>query len=281
MKVQILIENTTNSNLIAEHGLSIFIEYKDKKILLDAGTTSAFIDNAKNMGVDISSADFCVLSHGHYDHSGGFAEYLRQNPTKKVYAMKAITDEYYSASGGNIHPIGVPKEVYPEYKENFILLDEATKLGDEIYVIPHKNCSELEKIGARAKLYKKVEGEYGPDDFSHELSLVFDTDEGLVIFNSCSHSGIVNIIEEVKEYFGNDKKVRAFFGGLHMKGKCGDEEICTFSESEIESIVKYLRDNNVERLYTGHCTGMVGYELIKKYKGENVEYIFTGKEIVM
>ena len=75
MKVQILIENTTNSNLIAEHGLSIFIEYKDKKILLDAGTTSAFIDNAKNMGVDISSADFCVLSHGHYDQSGGFAEY--------------------------------------------------------------------------------------------------------------------------------------------------------------------------------------------------------------
>ena len=72
-----------------------------------------------------------------------------------------------------------------------------------------------------------------------------------------------------KEYFGNDKKVRAFFGGLHMKGKSGDKEICTFSESEIESIVKYLRDNNVERLYTGHCTGMVGYELIKKYKGEN------------
>ena len=148
-------------------------------------------------------------------------------------------------------------------------------------MIPHKNCSELEKIGARAKLYKKVEGEYGPDDFSHELSLVFDTDEGLVIFNSCSHSGIVNIIDEVKDYFGNDKKVRAFFGGLHMKGKSGDKEICTFSESEIESIVKYLRDNNVERLYTGHCTGMVGYELIKKYMGENVEYIFTGKEIVM
>ena len=105
MKVQILVENTTNSNLIAEHGLSIFIEYNDKKILLDAGTTSAFIDNAEKMNVDISKVDFCVLSHGHYDHSGGFAEYLRQNPTKKVYAMKAITDEYYSASGGIYIPL--------------------------------------------------------------------------------------------------------------------------------------------------------------------------------
>lgn len=281
MKVQILIENTTNSNLIAEHGLSIFIEYNDKKILLDTGTTSAFIDNAEKMGIDIGKADFCVLSHGHYDHSGGFAEYLKNNPDKKIYAMKTITDDYYSASGGNIHPIGVPKDVYPAYKENFVLLDEATKLAEGIYVMPHKNCDELEKIAARAKLYKKVEGEYGPDDFSHELSLVFDTEEGLVIFNSCSHSGIVNIIEEVKDYFGLDKKVRAFIGGLHMKGKSGDREICISSEMEIERIVEYLKNNNVEKLYTGHCTGMVGYELIKKYMGENIEYISTGSEIIL
>ena len=281
MKVQILIENTTNSSLIAEHGLSIFIEYNDKKILLDAGTTSAFIDNAEKMGVDISKADFCVLSHGHYDHSGGFAEYLKKNLDKKIYAMKTITDDYYSASGGNIHPIGVPKDVYPAYKENFVLLDEAAKLVDGIYVIPHKSCDQLEKIAARAKLYKRVEGEYGPDDFSHELSLVFDTEDGLVIFNSCSHSGIVNIIKEVKDYFGSDKKVSAFFGGLHMKGKSGDKEICTFSEDEIQRIVNYLKENNVEKLYTGHCTGMVGYELIKKYMGENVEYISTGNEIFL
>ena len=281
MKVQILIENTTNSSLIAEHGLSIFIEYNDKKILLDAGTTSSFMDNAEKMNVDISKADFCVLSHGHYDHSGGFAKYLGQNPSKKIYAMKTITDDYYSASGGSIHPIGVPKDVYPAYKENFVLLDEATKLVEGIYVIPHKDCSELESIGAKAKLYKKIEGEYTPDDFSHELSLVFDTEEGLVIFNSCSHSGIMNIIEEVKDYFGLDKKVRAFIGGLHMKGKSGDKEICTFSEDEIQIIVNYLKENNVEKLYTGHCTGMAGYELIKKHLGENIEYISAGNEIIL
>lgn len=281
MKIQILIENTTNSNLIAEHGLSIFIEYNDKKILLDAGTTSTFIDNAEKMDVDISKAEFCVLSHGHYDHSGGFAEYLRQNPDKRIYAMKTITDDYYSASGGSIHPIGVPKDVYPAYKENFVLLDEVTKLAEGMYLIPHKDCGELEKIGARAKLYKKVEGEYTPDDFNHEVSLVFDTEAGLVIFNSCSHSGIVNIIDEVKEYFGQDKEVAAFIGGLHMKGKSGEKEICTFSENEIEEMAKYLEKNGVKKLYTGHCTGMIGYELIKKYMGEKVEYIYTGRELAI
>ena len=281
MKIHVLIENTTKSELVAEHGLSIFIEYNDKKILLDAGTTSTFIDNAKKMDVDISVADFCVLSHGHYDHSGGFAEYLRQNPRKKVYAMETIVDEYYSASGGEIHPIGVPEDVYPVYKDNFILLNQITKLAEGIYVIPHKKIERLSKSGERAKLYKKIDDEYRPDDFSHELSLVFDTEAGLVIFNSCSHSGIVNIIDEVKEYFGQGKEVAAFIGGLHMKGKSGEKEICTFSENEIEEMTKYLEKNSVKKLYTGHCTGMVGYELIKKYIGEKVEYIYTGRELTI
>jgi len=73
--------------------------------------------------------------------------------------------------------------------------------------------------------------------------------------------------------------VYAFFGGLHMKGKKDDKEICTFSEEEIQRMVEYLKQNGLNKLYTGHCTGLVGYELIKKYMGENVEYLMTGREI--
>ncbi len=286
MKVQVLIENTiessNNTNLKQEHGLSIFIKYKDKKILLDAGTTSAFMENAKNMDVDIENADFCVLSHGHYDHSGGFAKYLEENHNKKVYAMKTSIEEYYSGSGGHIHEIGVPKEVYPKYKDNFILIDEAfvdkgVEISEGIFIIPH-NTKGLEKIGERAKLYKKVDDDYVPDDFSHELSLVFDTEKGLVVFNSCSHSGIINTMEEIKKYFGN-RAIYAFFGGLHMKGMKDNVEICTFSEAEIEGMADYLKQNGLTKLYTGHCTGLVGFKLIKNYMQDGVEYINTGKTI--
>lgn len=291
MKINILIENTIQNELVVdfkqqlakEHGLSIFIEHNDKKILLDAGSSSAFIDNAKIMNINIAEADFCVLSHGHYDHSSGFGEYLNQNPDKKVYAMEEISGEYYSASGGNLHFIGVPEDVYPKYKDNFCLVKEITKIDEGVYIVPHNysinNINEFSKIGERAKLYKKVDNEYVADDFSHELSLVVDTDEGLVVFNSCSHSGVVSIINEVREYFGKDKKVVAFVGGLHMKGKINAEEICTFSENEIKAMVNFLEENNVEKLYTGHCTGVVGYKLIKKYMGEKADYIYTGKEI--
>ena len=288
MKVQVLIENTVESsnksNLKPEHGLSIFIEYKDTKILLDAGTTQAFMENAKNMNADINNADFCVLSHGHYDHSGGFAKYLEENDDKKVYAMKTSIEEYYSGSGGHIHEIGIPKDVYPKYKDNFVLIDgtftdKGVEISKGIFIIPH-NTKGLEKIGERAKLYQKVNDDYVPDDFGHELSLVFDTERGLVVFNSCSHSGIINIMEEIKAYFGK-KEIYAFFGGLHMKGMKENVEICTFTEAEIESMTDYLKENGLSKLYTGHCTGLVGFELIKNYMGEKAEYLMTGKTIII
>ncbi len=279
MKVHILIENTSNSELIAEHGLSFFIEYNDKKILLDAGQTSAFMDNAKKMKVDIENANFCVLSHGHYDHSGGFAAYFKENADKRLYAMNTAIDDYYSGSGGDIHKIGIPKDVYPMYKENFVLIDRPTKVAEGIYLIPH-STKGLEEIGKRAKLYKKEKEEYIPDNFSHELSLVFDTDKGLVILNSCSHSGIINIMEEVKQYFGHDN-IYAFFGGLHMKGKKDDVEICTFSETEIEEMACYLKNVGIKKIYTGHCTGIVGFELIMKYLAKEAEYISTGRTIIL
>ena len=137
MKVKVLIENTTNSDLIAEHGLSIYIEFNNKKILLDAGTTSAFMDNASKMNVNIANVDLCVLSHGHYDHSGGFAKYLDTYNDKKIYAMNTAIEEYYSGSGGHIHEIGIPGNVYPAYKDNFIFIDKPVEIFAGIYLIPH------------------------------------------------------------------------------------------------------------------------------------------------
>ena len=162
-----------------------------------------------------------------------------------------------------------------------MFVDEITELIENVYLIPHKKIDDLAKIGERAKLYKRINDDYIPDDFCHEMSLVFDTDDGVVIFNSCSHSGIVNIIEEVKDYFGNNKKILAFIGGLHMKGKSGDKEICTFTRKEIEIMIQYLNRNSLSKLYTGHCTGIVGYEMLKEYLGDKIEYINTGKEIVL
>lgn len=276
MKITVLIENTAYSDLIAEHGLSLLIEYNDKTYLLDAGQTSEFIHNANTLNICLDNVKLAVLSHGHYDHAGGFLEFLSKYPKIKLYAMEDAKNDYYSSSGG-IHPIGVPSAILTQHKYNFMFVNCVTQLDDGVYIVPH-TTKGLDAIGERAGLYKMVDDKLVPDDFSHELSLVFETEKGLVIFNSCSHAGVCNIITEVKNAFPQ-KHIYAFVGGLHMKGTKNGEECCTFSESELSEIAKTLKVEKLQKLYTGHCTGKVGFNLLKKYMGESLQALYTGKII--
>lgn len=279
MKLTVLIENTSDSALLCEHGLSLFIEYNGRNYLLDAGQSGIFLKNAASLQVPVMDTDICILSHGHYDHAGGFADYLRENRHAVVYAMKGADEQYYSGSGGRLHAIGIPDDVLPVYKERFRFIDRMTKLSDGIYLVPH-TTEGLKAVGLRAGLFCLRGEKMVPDDFSHEMSLVLDTKKGLVVCNSCSHAGIRVILKEVRELFP-DKNVYAFIGGFHMKGKCDGKEICTFTETEIQELSEDLLAQGLGVLYTGHCTGEPGFELLRKYLGGRIQRLRTGKAIVI
>lgn len=94
MKVTALIENTTPDDALrCEHGLALFIEYDGWRCLLDAGASAAGLENAPDLGVDLSRADAAVLSHGHYDHSGGFPAFFVQNTTAPLYLRPQAAEE--------------------------------------------------------------------------------------------------------------------------------------------------------------------------------------------
>lgn len=265
MKLTVLIENTSQNSLISEHGLSFHIHHNNKTYLLDTGKSDAFMKNADMLNIDLD-VDYCILSHGHYDHGGGYARYLSLYD-KYVYAMKTAFDTYCSSD--DKHVIGLPENVD---KDKFILIDTITNLEQDVYLIPHSQS--LEDVGKRSKMYRYVNNEYIYDDFSHELSLVFDTEKGLVILNSCSHGGVRHIIDDVRGVLP-DKHIYAFVGGLHLKGK---NNTCAYSKKEVHDIACYLLDN-VDILYTGHCTGDIGYSYLKEYMGDRVLQLYSGKEI--
>lgn len=277
MKITVLIENTGPKNLLVEHGLSLLIEYAHSVYLLDTGSSSAFMSNAETFNAPIDQVKCCILSHGHYDHSGGFDAYLSLHQKVKVYAMKSVFDQYYSGSGGVLHNIAVPGSVKLNHSHQFILIDKMTEIDDNVYLIPH-NTKHLEKIGKRGQMYVKKNHQFINDNFSHELSLVFETRKGLVIFNSCSHAGLQNIIEEVKLSLPN-KRIYAFIGGLHLKGKKDGKEICTFSYDEIKEMSDYFIKENIQVLYTGHCTGFIGFEMLKEFMHERIQPLTTGSII--
>lgn len=276
MEITVLVENTTNTELSCEHGLSFWISYNGKNYLLDAGSTELFMENAKQLKIPVLEADRCILSHGHYDHSGGFTSYLEKNKSVSIYAGSGFDGAYFSLSGG-MHYIGVSKELAEKYRERFIVIDRPKELDDSVWLIPHETAG-LEKIAEEAGLYKQEKGNFKLDDFSHELSLVFDTKKGLIIFNSCSHAGFGTIIKEIQHYFP-DKKIYAFLGGLHMKGKKDGKEICRFSEDRINQLLEEINASGMDVLYTGHCTGLEGYRLLKEKAGNRIQILVTGKNI--
>lgn len=278
MKIHILMENTTHKEeLAAEHGLSILIEHDNHRILLDAGKTAAFMENAGLMGLDLSDVEYAVLSHGHYDHSGGLGVWHSVNPDRKIYAMKGYDGEHYSASRGEVHEIGVPKEVLAQCGGSVIQVDGMKQLDKNVYMLGHSH-GKLADIGERAKLYVKRNGELEPDDFAHEGSLVIRTGKGLVVFNSCSHAGICNILDDVEVAFPGEK-VYAFVGGLHMMSFAKGVEGCIYSREEVAAMAERVKASGVSAIYTGHCTGSVAVRMLEDELGDMVYAISTGMSL--
>lgn len=272
MKITLLVENTAEDNLKAEHGLSLLVEYDNKKILLDTGSTDAFADNAKIMNIDLSVVDVSVLSHGHYDHSGGYERFFKENSSANVYVRPQVFNEFWSGNGG-MHQIGVPQNLL-DYFDRFTLILGLKELYKNVYLVPHITMG-LEKIGEKSKLYQGKCGKTIPDNFNHEQSLVIDTPKGLVIFNSCSHGGVATIIDEAKSYL-DSKPVYAYIGGFHMKGTVNGQEVCTFTDDELDALCNKLTEENVGYIYTGHCTGNIGYSKLKERLGNRLYRLTTG-----
>ncbi|MBM6653130.1 MBL fold metallo-hydrolase [Faecalitalea cylindroides] len=274
MKITVLVENTGPSEFKIEHGLSLYIEFNDKKYLLDAGPSDSFFKNAHALSIDLGRVDKAVLSHGHYDHGDGFMVFLNQYKDKVVYGAKNIFDDYYSGSGGSVHYIGLSSKL-KQMKNRFNTISKDTKIDEKIYLILD-DVSNTKEIGVQKKLYKKVDDVLQPDNFNHELSLVFDTPKGLVICNSCSHAGLESIVDNIKKRL--NKPVYAYVGGLHMKSTKNHIETSSFTEEQIQNLCIFIK-KNIQYVLTGHCTGNVSYDLLKKYLKNRIDFLTTGKTI--
>ncbi|MBQ0058440.1 MAG: MBL fold metallo-hydrolase, partial [Lachnospiraceae bacterium] len=238
MRLQILVENTSMGEFTGEHGLSVYVEHAGKKYLIDTGATGLYSENAKKLDVDLSEIDAAFLSHAHYDHSGGYNEFFAANGKVKVYLQSAAKIKQYFKIAGPIKKyIGIPEGILERYVDRFEYVDGYKDMGDGVYILPHTTPG-LSKRGQHAHMYGMINGKPVVDDFAHEQTVVFEEEDGLYCFNSCSHGGVDNIIEEVKQVFPN-KPIKAFIGGFHMMGTLG-VKTCSFSEEEVKQVASKL-----------------------------------------
>ena len=252
MKIYTLMENTAcQGGFSCEHGLSLYIETADRRILFDAGQSAAFADNAAKLGVDLSRVDAAILSHGHYDHSGGLGCFLECNPAAPVYLTEEALEPHYH----NERYIGVSPELFSSprlrfVRENTTLFPGITLRRDLTIHRPIDDggLSVVEKCAKKA------------EDFRHEQYLLIQEDDRRILFSGCSHRGIENIAA----HFRPD----ILIGGFHFsKLPLHDPRLLSAAE-----ILKSIGCT----CYTGHCTGEKQFDVMKQILGEKLHYLHAG-----
>jgi len=250
IKIIFLCENKTNSPpYIAEHGLSIYIEIDDFKLLFDTGATYIFNDNAKRLGIDLAEVDACVISHGHYDHTGGVPLFCEINDHAPVYIHKASFAEVYGQENGKIdsEPCSIlwSAKTKEKLSSRLKLTDGILKISNRVVItgeIPEKYGFE----STETFLEKQSDGSFIADPMRHEQILVIQENNGLYVFSGCSHKGVLPAIHFVKDLFPG-QKVLLFVAGMHLY----------HSDQKTRSrVVDGLLSSGVEAVMPVHCTGI-------------------------
>lgn len=276
MKLICLIENTAPDGLLCEHGLSVWIEYNDKILLLDTGSTPRFSANANELGMDLGRIDAAVLSHGHYDHAGGMIPLFCRNPQVKVHMRHGADGENCADHGKGMDYIGIPREVVRRYSHRFVKHTGTVELFPGVWLLPD-GVADLEARSRRAGMYRRTEDGFVPEDFCHEQTLVLEGEQGLVVLNSCSHAGVADILSHVLNTFPG-RRISAFVGGFHMMGKGGADTL-GWSEEDVLAEGEALNALPVDVYYTCHCTGTPAFQLLQQVLGDRVRYFSTGQTI--
>ena len=200
MKVQVLIDNIAGTSgsrkLFGEWGLSVYVEFEDKRYLLDTGASHLFAKNAGVMGVDLSKVDIGILSHAHFDHSDGMAKFFALNKIAPFYLRKGAGENCYHAhkliGRFTYHEyIGIHKGFLKRFADRIRFAEGDMQIAPNVYLVPHKTPG-LSAIGERAHLSVKENGKYRYDSFDHEQSLVTRTCSQVVhVVEIVPHLGII------------------------------------------------------------------------------------------
>ena len=245
--ITVLVENKAGrEGLDVEHGLSFRIETDDYRVLVDTGQTDAVVRNASALGVDLARTDAIVLTHGHYDHTGGLAAVRRVVPEARVVAHPDILRPRWAClSRKEARYIGIPESARKalERAPRVEWTTVATEFLPGLHVtgeIPRIN--DFEDVGGPFFLDAAATT---PDKLPDDQAVYFDTDNGLMLLLGCAHSGVVNTMRHVAGLTGRDR-FHCVMGGMHLAGA---------SRERVEQTLLGFEEFHVDILAPCHCTG--------------------------
>lgn len=254
MEITILCENRTciTQGVTGEHGFCALIEQNGEKVLLDSGQGLTLIPNAKALDIRLDNISQIVLSHGHYDHTGGLAKLPFQINQVPIHAHPDVFNKKYSVkkdkNSDTYKFIGISqtkKELESKINARFVFTNQFHPITKTIFFsgeIPR--LTDFETTDSRL-LIKNKEG-YVPDQLLDDASLLIETDSGPVILTGCAHAGIVNVMEHFSNQTGH-KTFYAVIGGTHLGFLSSPDQL----EKTMDAFDRF----HVKKLAVSHCTG--------------------------
>lgn len=259
IKATVLIENSLvgHRGLEAEHGLSVLVEDGDTSILFDTGSSPKFLYNAKKLKKDLSTVTSVVLSHPHYDHTGGFPSFADQwtADEKRLYTGNDFYADRFEENLFSFTYLGnsFSKEYVMGKGIGWQIVSSRVKISPYCWVVSDfQQINSVESVPAQFKKYQ--EDTFIPDIFSDESSIVIEAPDGLHLLVGCAHIGILNIVEHVSRLFS--QPVRGVYGGIHLMNS---------TRAEIESILRGLTSLGVGKYGLCHCSGALVSECLNDF----------------
>ena len=275
MKLDIttLSENTAGRpGLLAEWGLSVLVETDTETILFDSGQSISASHNAEALGIDLTKIDNIVLSHGHFDHTGGLGSILSQRgkDTEIIAHPDVWTSKCSYRQGQEPRYIGIPqsRDELENHGARFNLTTEPVRITDSITTtgeIPM--VTDFESLDSY--MYVKEGDELRPDEILDDQALIINTELGLVIILGCAHRGMINTLYHAQQLTGT-QEIHTVIGGCHLMGA---------TEQQIMTTISSIKELGVSRLGVSHCTGLPAAAIIARELGDSFFYNNTGTRI--
>ena len=268
-----LSENTADSgDLLAEWGLSIFIATGKENILFDTGKTISAAYNIDSLKIDLKRIDKIVLSHAHYDHTGGLRQLLRRMGKEvEIIAHPDIwAAKYRRRKGEKDKYIGIPfqRQELESLGARFTLTTKPLKIADNIMTTGEvPMVTDYETIDSR--LFVKSDQGWQPDKLLDDLALIINAEPGLVVVLGCAHRGMVNTLYHARQLTGV-KTIHTVLGGSHL---------INAPRERIRRTIADLKELDVQRLGLCHCTSLPAISLLAQEFGDKFFFNITGTTI--
>jgi 7,8-dihydropterin-6-yl-methyl-4-(beta-D-ribofuranosyl)aminobenzene 5'-phosphate synthase len=213
IKILMLYNNVGNAgNLVSRWGVAIWIEDKDTAVLFDTGgNPSTLWDNMVNAGIDLEKLSKIVISHNHWDHVNGIPIVLERTNYKVDVLVPDSDFIFLETKNPRARLIGIKKPV---------------QINDFLWSTGQLKGSTWSGI-------------------IHEQSLAIVQNGSIYLMTGCSHPGLDQIVERVKQYHHN-KKIDLIIGGFHLMRQ---------SNQQVRELSSKLKSLQVKKLAPSHCSG--------------------------